>query len=260
MRALFALTLLLTLTSPAHAADIVAKVNGQAITRAQLDSHFADIPANLLAGKEDEFRQSILDGLIEQIILTQEAERQGIDKTAAFKEQLEVARKALLQAELLRIYVDSKLTDQALMDYYNKTKESFAEPQVRARHILLPSQKEAQEVIRQLDKGADFAKLAKEKSKGPSAANGGDLGWFRSTDMVPAFANAAFKLAKGEYTKAPVQTQYGWHVIRVDDRNDKAIPGFDDLEKQLRAQYSEELTQDYISSLKARAKIERPGR
>lgn len=256
-RSLFLLTALLALSSQAFAEDkVVATVNGKPITKSMVDEHFTQVPPSLIAGREEEFRSSVIDGLVEQAVVIQEAERQNIQNTAEFKEQLQLARDALLHSILLKNHVDAIVTDAALQEYYEKVKGDFAQPEVKARYILVDSKTAAEDIIKQLDKGADFAKLAKEKSKGPSAANGGELGWIRHEEMPEPFSTAAFAMKKGSYSKTPVQTQYGWQVILVEDKNDKAIPSFSEIEKQLRAQMSEEAVQEYIAELKGKAKVD----
>lgn len=251
------LAAVLAFSSPAFAEDkVVATVNGKPITKSMIDAHFAEVPPSLIAGREEEFRASVIDGLIEQAVVIQEAERQNIQNSKEFKEQLQLARDSLLHSILLKSHVEAAVTDSALQEYYEKVKGDYAQPEVKARHILVDSKATAEDLIKQLEKGADFVKLAKEKSKGPSAANGGELGWFRHEEMTEPFSNAAFAMKKGEYNKTPVQTQYGWHIILVEDKNDNAIPTFNEIEKQLRAQMSEEATQEYISQLKSKAKVE----
>jgi peptidyl-prolyl cis-trans isomerase C len=256
-RSLLLFASILAISAHAHAADkVMATVNGKPITKAMVDEHFTQVPATLIAGREEEFRASVIDGLIEQSVVIQEAERQNIQNTADFKQQLQLARDALLHSILLKNHVDATVTDATLQEYYEKVKGDFAQPEVKARHILVDSKAAAEDIIKQLEKGTEFTKLAKEKSKGPSAANGGDLGWFRHEEMAEPFSNAAFAMKKGDYSKTPVQTQYGWHVILVEDKNDNAIPTFSEIEKQLRAQMSEEAVQEYIAELKGKAKIE----
>lgn len=256
-RSFFWMTTVLLLSTSALAEDkVVATVNGKPITSVMVDEHFTQVPPSLIAGREEEFRASVIDGLIEQAVVIQEAERQNIQNSADFKQQLQLARDALLHSILLKNYVDATVTDASLQAYYDKTKADFAQPEVKARHILVDSKTTAEDLIKQLEKGADFAKLAKETSKGPSAANGGELGWFRHDEMVEPFSNAAFTMKKGSFSKTPVQTQYGWHVIMVEDKNEHAVPTFTEIEKQIRAQMSEEAVQEYIAELKGKAKVE----
>src|SRR6185437_5838990 len=129
--------------------------------------------------------------------------------------------------------------------------------EVKARHILLPTEAAAKEVIAQLDKGADFAALAKEKSTDPSKETGGELGYFTRDDgMVPEFADAAFKLKKGEYTKTPVHTQFGWHVIEVEDRREVKPPSFEESKPQLKEEAARAAVGSKLKELRGKAKIE----
>ena len=125
-----------------------------------------------------------------------------------------------------------------------------------ARHILVEKEDDAKAIIAALDKGADFATLAKEKSTDPAKDNGGDLGFFSREDMVPEFADAAFKLQKGEYTKTPVHSQFGWHVIKVEDRRTAAPPSFEDSKQQLTNELAREVIGAKIKDLRSGAKIE----
>ena len=137
-------------------------------------------------------------------------------------------------------------------------KENKGEEEVRASHILVKTEQEAKDIIAQLEKGADFAKLAKEKSTDPSKEkNSGDLGFFTKEQMVKEFAEAAYALKKGETSKTPVKTQFGWHVIRVTDRRTQAAPAFEDVKDQLRQKLAEFIAQEEINKLRSAAKIAR---
>ena len=146
-------------------------------------------------------------------------------------------------------------TEEALKAAYEKNKEQYNFQSVKARHILVKTEDEAKAIITELENGADFAKLAQEKSTGPSGQNGGDLGWFKANDMVPEFSKAAFSLADGSFSKEPVQTQFGWHVIlREDSKTETAT--FEMVKQPLSQQIQQQAAQEYVNKLKEAAKID----
>jgi peptidyl-prolyl cis-trans isomerase C len=162
------------------------------------------------------------------------AEQKGMGSTVEFAKKLNFAKAKLLMDTLLQAEAKSAVTDAALRKVYDQAvKEMGKEEEVHARHILAETENDAKAVLAELKKGADFEKLAKAKSKDPSAAqNGGDLGYFTKDQMVPEFAETAFKLSKGQLSD-PVKTQFGWHVIRAEDKRTKPVPEFDKVKPQL---------------------------
>src|SRR5690606_13747347 len=131
--------------------------------------------------------------------------------------------------------IDAALSDEEMQKAYQQhLAESPAGEEVKARHILLDSEEDAKAVIEELNKGGDFQQLARDRSTGPSAPQGGDLGWFSKDQMVEPFSDAAFQMRPGDYSKAPVKTQFGWHVILVEDRREKPAPSFEEVEAELR--------------------------
>ena len=162
-----------------------------------------------------------------------------------------------LRNEFFRVNVDEKITEAELKAFYDKEVGSKpAEKEVKARHILLKEEKEALDVIKELDGGADFAELAKKKSTGPSGPRGGDLGFFGKGQMVPAFEAAAFALDKGAYTKTPVKTQFGYHVVLVEDAREAPKPSFDETKGNIRRVLAEQKFSEILNDLKAKAKID----
>ncbi|MCW9039209.1 MAG: peptidyl-prolyl cis-trans isomerase, partial [Rhodospirillales bacterium] len=155
-------------------------------------------------------------------------------------------------------YIEKRITDKTMQDGYQAfLKEAGEGREVRARHILTETKEQAMEVIALLDKGGDFAELAKTKSKGPSGPNGGDLGFFDQGSMVPEFSKAAFALKTGEYTKEPVETQFGWHVIKVEEARSKEPPSFEEVTPQIHADVSRKIGGELIESLREKATIKR---
>jgi peptidyl-prolyl cis-trans isomerase C len=163
-----------------------------------------------------------------------------------------------MQTTLLRREVGPSITDEALHARYNQDYAGKpGEQEAHARHILVPTEQEAKDIIAQLKKGVDFAKLAKERSKDPGAADGGDLGWFKRGDMVPAFSEAAFALKPGQFTQIPVQSQFGWHVILLEGLRQAAAPSFDDVKDELRQKMIQEGVQKAVQQARAQVQVVR---
>ncbi|TPW26080.1 peptidylprolyl isomerase [Pararhizobium mangrovi] len=176
-----------------------------------------------------------LSAAIDVKLLAKKAEQANIQDSDEFKQQMQYLR----ERELHNLYFQEKIadaiTEQDIEKRYKKEIASQpAQQEVEARHILVKTKKEAEDIIKKLDNGADFAKLAKDNSTGPSAEKGGELGYFTKGQMVPAFDKAAFSLKKGQYTEQPVETQFGWHVIKVEDKRDAKPPSLDQVSDQIR--------------------------
>ena len=171
--------------------------------------------------------------------------------------KLEAVRQNLiLGAALEKAMTSPAITDAELKKMYDSRVAEFNVKEYKARHILVKSKDEAEKVITELDMGGDFAELAKKKSTGPTGKNGGDLGWFAPQQMVPEFSQAVSQLEKGKYTKSPVQTKFGWHVIKLEDTRSAEPPTFDQVKPQLKKVAEQSRANDYLQSLKAKAKID----
>ncbi len=261
LSAVAALALNLSLAlPPAHAAgnntDILARVNGTPITRAQVQSLMAQ-------QKQPISQDQALQELINVELLYQQARKAGIHKDP--KVQMEVKRmtEGLVASSYLRKFLDElKIDDKTLKSRYEKEfgKQAADRKEFKARHILLKSKEEAEDIIRQLDQGADFATLAKKHSTGPSGKNGGDLGWFEPEQMVKPFSDAAVALKPGSYSKTPVQTQFGWHVILLEDSRPVEPPSFESVRQQLATKLSAEALRQHMDELRQQAKIEKPAK
>jgi len=256
---------LLALSAPARAQQaaatedpVVAIVDGVAIHRSQIEETARGLPQQYRQMPMQVLFGMLLDRVIDFQLLANEAERQKLGSDPAVQVALAEARTNVLRDALIRRKIEEGTTDAKLHERYDQLKQSanFAQPEVHARHILLKSEDEAKAVIKELQGGADFATLAKERSTGPSAANGGDLGYFRRDQMVPAFAKAAFALQPGQFTTEPVQTQFGWHVIMVVDRR-TVEPTFKESQPQLRQDLAREIVTALVAGLHDGAKIER---
>ncbi len=234
----------------------IATVNGVKVDDKLIQQSLSQIPAEILKVRKDEIIKSLTDKLVEQEILKQAAVKAKIQQSDEYKEQLKSIKTTLAANLLIKKIVADAVNEKTIKQAFEDNKASFASPAVKARHILVKTEKEAKDIIKQLNKGADFIKLAKEKSVGPSAKNGGDLGWFTEKDMVKPFADVAFTLAKNNYSKTPVKTQFGWHVILVTDKNPKKTPEFNLVKGQIAQQLQEKTVTEYLTKLKSEAKVE----
>jgi len=249
------------------AGDVLGKVNGEPITKEEIKQVVGPAIDNL-ESMDKETKEKILNMLVERKLLIQHAIKSGIENTPAYKKKLDALKKELaltlwMEQEAKRI--ENSTTDKELREFYEKNKDKFkTPPQLKARHILVNTKEEAEEIIKKLNSAKDvkseFIKLAKEKSIGPSGKDGGDLGWFPLDRMVPEFSEAANKLKKGEFTKEPVKTQFGYHIIYLEDRKPESVKSFDEVKPQIKAILNRKKFNDFIENtvknLKKEAKIE----
>jgi peptidyl-prolyl cis-trans isomerase C len=247
--------------SPVVAADdpVVAVVEGERILRSELEAMQAQLPEQYRRLPLELIYDPLLARVIDRRLLAREAERRKLESRSEVKEALARARREVLGDQLLEIVIGEALTPERLQQAYAvaRAQPGFTVEEVRARHILLKTEAEAKEVIAALAGGADFAELAKNRSIDPSARqNDGDLGFFRRDTMVEPFAEAAFALEPGQTTREPVRTQFGWHVIRVEERRTVA-PSFEEKEPELREQVARETINALVAELRAKAKVER---
>ena len=244
--------------APASASDpVIARVNGVDITQGDLALAEEDMGADMQATSPEAKRENLISYLADIIMVTQAADKKNLGDNPDFKRRLAFLRNKLLMGYELQREAKTALTDEALHQTYDEALRSMAgQEEVRARHILVDDENEAKSVLEQLKSGADFAALAKEKSKDPGAAEGGDLGYFTKDQMVPEFADVAFKMYPGQLSN-PVKTQFGWHVIKVEDRRTKQPPEFDKVKDQIEAYLARKAQTDFITKLRQSAKVER---
>jgi len=235
----------------------VAKVGDLTITAGDVTQAQADFSQEL-AQVPAERRQSILiDVLVDMALLAGAAEAVGLDQGPAFKRRL-----AFLRTRALRnIYVEKEIVgtitpDQIKAEYDKQSADFKPEEEISARHILVASKEEAEALIAELDGGKDFAELAREKSTGPSGPNGGDLGRFSRGRMVPEFEAAAFGLAAGAHSAEPVQTQFGWHVIKVEEKGESSPPPLAQMEEQVRSALVRQNFETVMTRLRAETPVE----
>ena len=233
------------------ASEVLARVNGQEITKEDFNAFLRQIQPGQPVTYEmldPKMKKEVLDGIIETELLAQAAQKAGLEKDPRFQRMLELAKKKLLiNAYARKKFEGTVVSDSEAKEFYEKHPEKFTAPErVRARHILLKDEKKAREVIEQLKglKGEElkkkFIELAKSESTGPTGPKGGDLGYFTKDQMVLPFAKAAFSLNKGEITTEPVKTQFGWHVIYLEDKKPSQTVPFEAAKEKILAQLRQE--------------------
>jgi len=253
------LSALLAIASGAQAADekAAALVNGVAIPQARLDMR---VKAVTQQGQPDspEVRKSVRDDLINLEVISQAATKSGLDKQADVAQQLEIARQSVLAGAYVQDYAKNHpISDDALKQEYENLKKRVGNKEYKLSHILVASQDEANKVEADLKKkGSNFAKIAKTKSKDPGSADkGGDLGWAVPSNFVQPFGEAVLKLNKGQVSE-PVQTQFGWHVIKLEDTRELKVPTFDEVKPNLEKRLQQQAIQKEIEDLRSKAKVE----
>jgi len=236
---------------------LIATVNGAKITASMLKQYQKSRGFVENIDKKQQ-TQLMIEELINRELIYQDGIKNGVDKSAEVLEQIEELKKNIIAGAQLRNVAEvSKISDKDLKDEYEKRKKDLVTTEYKASHILLESENDAKGVIEELNKGKNFAELAKEKSTGPSAPHGGDLGWFRPQEMVQPFSEAVAKLKNKEYTKTPVKTDFGWHVILREDSREVDAPSYEQMKEQLKMRVQNIQVEQYIKSLRTDAKIER---
>ena len=235
---------------------VVAELNGETITWGEITAFQQTVPS----AAELETRQTLpqlLNFYIDQKLILNAAQGRGLVNDPQVKEQLARLEGELIRQAYLRDEISDRVTPERIQEAYNKRMETTVqEDEIKARHILVETQDEAEALLAALNDGADFAGLAREKSTGPSGPQGGDLGWFTAGTMVPEFSEAAFGLEPGQISSSPVQTDFGWHVIFVEDRRLKPLPTLDEMRPQLRDELADEAVQALMTELRGRASID----
>ena len=234
--------------------ETLATVNGVAVKESRINEQLSQIPPAMMQGREADVKRQILDRVIDQELIAQEAKRLKVSGDAEYKKQLAVVENQLQANYVIAKKVSETLTPDALRQAYEASKANNAFPAVRARHILVPTEAEANNILATVTP-ANFEDMAKKYSKGPSASTGGELGWFRREAMIPEFASVAFSTPVGTVAKTPVKTQFGWHVILVEERNDKYTPPLEQMEPQLKQEMAQTVVQGYLTDLRKGATI-----
>lgn len=243
--------------SPAFAEEkSAALVNGVSIPQARIDMRVKAVTAQ---GQADspELRKAIREDMINIEMMAQEAAKLGLDKNPEVQQQIELAKQSVLVNAFVQDYAKNHpISEDQLRQEYEKLKVKLGDKEYNARHILVGTEAEAKDIIAQLGKKAKFEKLAAKSMDAGSAARGGALGWAVPGNFVPEFANALLGLKKGEYTQEPVQSQFGWHVIKVDDVRALKVPSFEEIKPQLQQRLQQQSIKKAIDDLRAKAKIE----
>lgn len=249
---------------PAQAAQplkdpIVATVNGQPVRLSELEIAQQALPQQYRNMPLQSVFPALLDRIIDSKLVVQEGKKSKVTDDPAYKKRMAFVEDQVLQDFWIQREVTRKVTPEKLQQRYEERLKSMpSEEEVHARHILVSTEDEAKAIIADLKKGAAFDKLAKEKSTDKaSGAEGGDLGWFKKSDMVKEFADAAFALKKDELTETPVKTQFGYHVIKLEDRRKAPPPAFEELADQLREEMAREVVTAQLDQLRSGAKIEK---
>jgi peptidyl-prolyl cis-trans isomerase C len=257
-RSLQALTAAALLAAaPWALAQNVAVVNGKAVPLARVEALAQQVAAS---GRpvDDQVRAQLKEEVILREIFMQEAQKRGIGATPEFKTQMELARQTIMIRTLFADHQKKNpITDAAIQAEYDKFVAANGGKEYRARHVLVETEDEAKAIIKAIKAGAKFEDIAKKQSKDPgSGANGGDLDWAAAASYVTEFSEAMIKLDKGQMTDAPVKSQFGWHVIRVDDVRQAQLPKLEDIKPQVVQQMEQQQLSEYQRSLREKAKVE----
>ena len=257
-RSLQALTAAALLAAaPWALAQNVAVVNGKAVPLARVEALAQQVAAS---GRpvDDQVRAQLKEEVILLEIFMQEAQKRGIGATPEFKTQMELARQTIMIRTLFADHQKKNpITDAAIQAEYDKFVAANGGKEYRARHVLVETEDEAKAIIKAIKAGAKFEDIAKKQSKDPgSGANGGDLDWAAAASYVTEFSEAMIKLDKGQMTDAPVKSQFGWHVIRVDDVRQAQLPKLEDIKPQVVQQMEQQQLSEYQRSLREKAKVE----
>ena len=255
LRPAAALVCATALATPAHAQSV--KVNGKEIPQSRIE---AVVKARVAQGQPDtpQLRNNIKDVMINQEILSQEALKKGLHKNSEVATQIEVSRQEILVNAYLQDYLrNHPVSEDAMKEEYERSKIQAGTKEYKARHILVEKEDEAKDVIAQIKKGASFEKLADERSKDTGTkGRGGDLDWNLPVNYVKPFADALAKLKKGQMTDAPVQSNFGWHVIRLEDERAFKAPAFEEVKPNLQRGMQQQIIQKVVGELRAKSKIE----
>ncbi|ESZ08714.1 peptidylprolyl isomerase [Mesorhizobium sp. M1060] len=246
--------------APVDPNTVIATVNGQKLTEADLGLAEGELSQQFSQLPPEQRRAAALSAAIEIRVMAAQAVATGLDKDPEFQRRMAFLQQRALHGEMVEKGVVDKVTDAEVRARYDQ--EIASTPpvnEIHARHILVKTKEEAEAIIKQLDGGADFQKLANEHTSDPSGkTNGGDLGWFGPGQMVPEFDKAAVALEIGKYTKEPVQTQFGWHVIKLEDKRTKQPPAFDDVKDQAKQAVIRDKYFALVKQLRGAAKVEIP--
>ena len=235
---------------------IVATVDGTTITNSTVKNFYKRLPVQYRTTSFENLRPQLIEELINQTVIAQAARKLGYHKSKDFEQRIASMKREVLNNAFIAAKINSEVTETSVRNEYQKSIAlSPKKTEVRARHILVKTKSEAFLIISKLKKGADFIELAKTKSIGPSGRNGGDLGFFGPGQMVPPFSKAAFALRKGEFTIEPVKTNFGWHVIKVENRRRSGVENYKQASSKIRAKLENDLYKKTVQQLRAKSRI-----
>jgi len=239
---------------------VVARVDGTELRLSDVEAAQQNLPPQAKKLPLEQIYPILLDRLVDGMLITEAGRKEHLDQDPDVQSRLKQYEDRLIQeAYINRVVKPAETEDRLRTRYETFLKEKPAQDQVHARHILVKTETEAKSVIAELDKGADFTALAKKYSTDPGAESGGDLGYFKHDDMVKEFADAAFALSPGQYSKTPVKTEFGWHVIKVEDRRQGKPPTLEEAREQLSRDLAHEIIDAKLQDLRGAAKIEEFG-
>tara|TARA_B100001093_G_scaffold460351_1_gene474094 strand:- start:149 stop:1075 length:927 start_codon:yes stop_codon:yes gene_type:complete len=237
---------------------VVAKVVGQPIYQKEITAAFRALPPRARRAGLQRHYNNLLENLVVSKMLTIYGRRLKLEDTQIVKRQLKRAEDTLVRDAYLGDLVRKQMTDEALKKEYRAlAKKNKGLDEVRARHILVQTQKKAKKLIKLINTGQNFAELAKKNSVGRTARRGGDLGWFARGEMTKPVSDAAFKLKVGQVTKDPIKSDFGWHVIKLEEKRKRKIPPFDKVRVMIQARVGQRLSSEIVSELMRQTKVER---
>lgn len=254
---LFSTVLTLVASSAFAEEPVIATVNGQPVYNTEISRNLKQIPNfdTLALEQQKVIKDKIIQAVTKLEAVVQEAEKLKIQNSPEYKVKLADFEQQLMYSTLLESHLNNIITEANLKKYYNKNLKNYTETKAKASHILTSTKKEADEVIQKLNAGAEFSVLAKEFSIGPSSNDGGNLGWFNKEAMVPEFSEAVFALKQGSFTKSPVQTQFGWHVILLDEKVENTPALFSEVKEDVKEQVMQIEVEKYLETIINKADI-----
>lgn len=251
-----ALSIAVALVAAPAFAQTVATVNGTAIPQVRADVMINE-QRSQGAPDSEQLRTAVKEELIRREVLSQEARKKGFEKGAAVQAQIEMARQAVIVRAYLQDFVKShSVTEAEIKAEYDKIKAQLGDKEYKARHILVDNETEAKVILDKLKKGEKFEELAKQSKDPGSKDNGGDLGWSNPSNYVKPFADALVRLEKGKLTDAPVKSDFGWHIIQLEDTRPLNPPPFDQVKGQLQQRAQQQIVENMVKDLRAKAKVE----
>ncbi len=237
---------------------VVAKVEGTSIYRSDVEAAFRALPPEIQKQGLENVYERVLELLIERRMVTVYGRRKNFHKDKEVKRRLKLAEDQIVREVYLNRLIKKYLTEERIRAHYDAfVKNNPPKEEVRARHILVKDEAKAKSLLAEIKSGKDFAEVAKANSVGPSASRGGDLGYFTKGEMVKAFSDVAFSLKKGTVSKAPVKTQFGWHIIKVEDRRTRTAPPYEQLKGRMQREVWAELGRNFLRQYREQAKVER---